>query len=78
MDTTKKREGEKIITGKGSCCPFCSVRTAFENATKKASILGLTFHNLRRMFGTQLLERGVDIITIHKLSGHSGVSVTER
>lgn len=57
--------------------PFKSVRTGFENACKRASIDDLTFHDLRRTFGTRLLERGVDIVTISKLYGHSSVLVTQ-
>jgi integrase len=58
--------------------PFKSVRTAFENARKKAGLENLTFHDLRRTFGTRLLEMGVDIVTIQKLYGHSSVLVTQR
>ena len=57
--------------------PFKSVRTGFENACKRAGIDDLTFHDLRRTFGTRLLERGVDIVTISKLYGHSSVLVTQ-
>lgn len=58
--------------------PFRSIRTAFENARRRAGIKDFTFHDLRRTFGTRLLERGVDIVTIKKLYGHSSASVTER
>jgi excisionase family DNA binding protein len=54
-----------------------SVRTGFKKALQKAKIESLTFHDLRRSFGTRLLERGTDIITIGKLYGHSSVLVTQ-
>jgi excisionase family DNA binding protein len=54
-----------------------SVRTGFENACKGAAILDFTFHDLRRTFGTRLLEKGVDIVTISRLYGHSSVLVTQ-
>jgi len=53
------------------------LRTGFENACRRAKVEGFTFHDLRRTFGTRLLERGVDIVTIQKLYGHSSVLVTQ-
>lgn len=58
--------------------PFKSIRTAFKNACKRAGIEDLTFHDLRRTFGTRLLEKGVDIVRISKLYGHSNILVTQR
>jgi integrase len=58
--------------------PFKSIRTAFENAKRRAGIEGLTFHDLRRTFGTRLLELGTNIRTIQKYYGHSSLVVTER
>jgi len=55
-----------------------SLRTGFENALKSAKIEGFTFHDLRRTFGTRLLEKGVNIVTIQKLYGHSSILVTQR
>jgi excisionase family DNA binding protein len=69
---------EKEAGRDGRVFPFKSVRTAFENACRRAGVKNLTFHDLRRTFGTRLLEKGVDIVTIQKLYGHSGVSVTQR
>jgi excisionase family DNA binding protein len=54
-----------------------TVRTGFENACRKAKIDGFTFHDLRRTFGTRLLEKGVNIVTISRLYGHSSVLVTQ-
>lgn len=56
--------------------PF-RIRTAFEKACRDAGIQGFTFHDLRRTFGTRLLEQKVDIVTISKLYGHSSLLVTQ-
>jgi len=69
---------EKEAGRDGGVFPFKSVRTAFENACRRAGVKKLTFHDLRRTFGTRLLEKGVDIVTIQKLYGHSSVLVTQR
>lgn len=69
----------KVVNGKGQYVfPFKGVRKTFEGACRRASIEDLTFHDLRRTFGTRLLEAGVDIVTISKLYGHSTVLVTQR
>jgi len=57
---------------------YKSVRSGFENACKRAKIYDCTFHDLRRTFGTRLLECGIDIVTIQKLYGHSNPMVTQR
>lgn len=69
----------KVVNGKGQrVFPFKGVRKTFEGACRRAGIEDLTFHDLRRTFGTRLLEAGVDIVTISKLYGHSSVLVTQR
>lgn len=58
--------------------PFDSARTAFENAVERAGLGDFTFHDLRRTFGTRLLERGANIVTIQKLYGHASAFTTLR
>ncbi len=58
--------------------PYKSVRSGFEAACERAGLADFNFHDLRRTFGTRLLEHGVDIVTISKLYGHSSVLVTQR
>lgn len=72
-----KKSGYVFInpdTGKA----YTTIKKSFKNALKKASIVGFTFHDLRRTFGTWLLQEGVDIRTIQALLAHSDVSTTER
>jgi hypothetical protein len=38
----------------------------------------VTWHTLRHTFASRLLERGVDIMTVKELLGHSSVTVTMR
>jgi site-specific recombinase XerD len=40
--------------------------------------LWVTWHTLRRSFASRLVGRGVDIVTVKELSGHSSLSVTMR
>jgi len=65
---------------KGKSFPFRQrkVWEDFKVACARADVKNFTFHDLRRSFGTRLLELGVNIRTIQKLYGHSSISVTER
>jgi len=53
-------------------------RRAFENACRRAGIKGITFHDLRHTFASRLVRKGVDLITVKDLLGHSSVKTTER
>ncbi len=58
--------------------PYKTIRRSFENACRRAKIKGLRFHDLRHTFASRLVERGVDIVRVKELLGHSSVKVTER
>ncbi len=45
---------------------------------KGLSLPMLNPHELRHTFGSILYERGVDIVTISKLMGHSSIEITVR
>lgn len=55
-----------------------SFRTAFANACKRARIVNLRVHDLRHTFASHLVMRGVDMLTVSELLGHSSVEMTKR
>ena len=58
--------------------PLQDIKRAFHTACSAAGIRGFRFHDCRHTFGTRLVHRGVDLITVKDLLGHSTVKVTER
>lgn len=53
-------------------------RKAFVRACTTAGITGLRFHDLRHTFASRLIEKGVDIVTVKELLGHSTIILTQR
>jgi integrase/recombinase XerD len=49
-----------------------------QSIATRAGIAGATLHKFRHTYGTRLLERGADIVTVQKLMGHSDLKTTEK
>lgn len=58
--------------------PVKDIKTAFNNACRRARIEGLRFHDLRHTAGTRMLESGVNIVAISEILGHSSIDVTKK
>ena len=58
--------------------PFVDLKGGFGLACRKAGIEGVTWHTLRHSFASRLVARGVDIVTVQQLLGHSTIIVTMR
>lgn len=54
-----------------------SIKVAWTGTCRRAGITGLTFHDLRREYGSRLLEGGVNLLTVSRLLGHARVSTTD-
>jgi site-specific recombinase XerD len=57
---------------------FVDLKAGFATACKNAEIKGVSWHTLRHTFASRLIARGVDIVTVQQLLGHSTVAVTMR
>jgi site-specific recombinase XerD len=58
--------------------PSFRICSGFALACEKAGISDVTWHTLRHTFASPLVNRGVDIVTVKELLGHSSISVTMR
>ena len=72
------RKNEFVFYNHETGKPFVDLKTGFALACRKAGIEGVTWHKLRHTFASRLLDRGVDIVTVQQLLGHSTVTVTMR
>ena len=55
-----------------------SIATAWRATCRRAEIRNLHFHDLRREFGSRLLESGADAHTVREFLGHSNITTTSR
>ena len=58
--------------------PFVDLKAGLSRACRKAAVSGVSWHTLRHTFASRLVNRGVDIVTVKELLGHSSVTVTMR
>jgi integrase len=58
--------------------PVKDIKTAFNNACKRANIEGLRFHDLRHTAGTRMVESNVNIVAISEILGHSSIELTKK
>ena len=67
-----------LLTSKvGRCTPVISAQIGTANAAA-IGFPGITFHSTRHTHVSQLIDQGVDIVTISKRIGHSSPEVTLR
>jgi integrase len=72
------RKNDFVFYNHGTGKPFVDLKTGFALACEKSGIEEVTWHTLRHTFASRLLDRGVEIVTIKELLGHSTVTVTMR
>jgi integrase len=72
------RKNEIVFYNPETGKPFVDLKNGFALACQKAGIAGVTWHTLRHTFASRLVNRGVDIVTVKELLGHSSLSVTMR
>lgn len=63
--------------GTGKKRPIKTVRRAFTMACKRSDIKNLTFHTLRHTFGSRLIEKGADPVSVKNILGHANLKTTE-
>jgi integrase len=58
--------------------PYDNLKRSFATALSKSHILDFRFHDLRHTFASQLIMKGVDLVTVKELLGHKDIKMTLR
>lgn len=53
-----------------------AVYKALAKRARQASLRGITPHDLRRTFATEMLDRGTDLSVVQRLLGHASIETT--
>ena len=57
---------------------LCHLLRRLQTTAARAGVVSATLHKFRHTYGTRLLERGADIVTVQKLMGHSDLETTRK
>ncbi len=71
-----KKRGEHVFCRENGE-PYGDIKTAFNNAIKRAGIPHIRFHDLRHPFATRYMEKG-DVVTLKDILGHKTIEMTMR
>ncbi len=73
-----EKSAEALVFTNEADEPIKSLRTAWEGARDGAGLVNFRFHDLRHTFASRLVERGVPLLHVSKLLGHSTILMTQR
>ena len=78
LNRRKSADGEYVFPGRFGGHKTIQNNRALEAAFRRAGLVDISSHNLRKTFATRLLSRGAAITDVQHLLGHASVKTTER
>lgn len=78
LNRKKTVESEYVFPGRYGGHKTIKNNRALEAAFKRAGVLDVSSHNLRKTFATRLLSRGAGITDVQHLLGHASSNTTEK
>lgn len=67
-----------FLSPRGKVCNKSRIEKILNNIAKRANVTKhCTVHTIRRTFATLMFRRGLDLVTVSKLMGHSNCRITE-
>lgn len=77
-DWQKQSDGPLVFASPVTGEKFENIKKSWTNLREKAGIPDFRFHDLRHTFASNLAMKGVDLLTIKELLGHSTIKMTEK
>ena len=78
FDLKKSSKSEHVFVNLKTGKPFNNIRRSFQRAVEETGLVDFTFHDLRHVFASRLVQKGVDLYVVQQLLGHSAPKVTQR
>ncbi len=69
---------EYVFINKETKAPYTDIKHSFQTALNKAHIENFRFHDLRHTVATRLIEKGIDVVVVKEILGHSDIQTTMR
>lgn len=69
---------EFVFNNPDTKSPFIDIKKSFTSLLKAAKIENFRFHDLRHTVATRLVEKGVDLVVVQEIMGHSKIETTMR
>jgi len=57
---------------------YVDIKHSFSTCLKRAGIENFRFHDLRHTVATRLVEKGIDLVVVKEILGHSKIETTMR
>jgi len=57
---------------------YVDIKKSFNKAREAAGIKDFRFHDLRHTVATRLVEKGIDLLVVKDILGHSNIETTMR
>src|SRR6184192_889009 len=73
-----RRLGTDLVFSSPAGGRIVDVRTGFQNASKRAGLIDLHFHDLRHTFASQFVMSGGDLYILKEILGHKSITMTQR
>ena len=70
------KRNSRYVFSKEDGTLYGDTKTAFWAAVRRSKITHCRFHDLRHIFATRLVMKGVDLVTVKELLGHKSIRST--
>ena len=74
----QKIDNEYIFTNPDTKTRYKDIKKSWDNLLKDAKIENFRFHDLRHTVATRLVEKGIDLVVVKEILGHSKIETTIR